>query len=108
VICLSPAEAKEDVYVKSIRVNRETIVAVCDAELLGKTLLGGRAPFEVSERFYKGIPVELDEAIEHVKRATIVNLVGRRTVDAAILAGLVHPKAVLYFGDVPHAQIVQL
>lgn len=108
MIDLSPAEGNEDVYLKSTRVNRETIVAVCDAELLGKTLLGGRAPFEVSERFYKGIPVELNEAMEHVKRATIVNLVGKRTIDAAIDAGLVHPEAVLYVGDVPHAQIVQL
>jgi hypothetical protein len=43
-----------EVYVRSSRHGRDTLVAVCDAELLGETLEGGRVPFEVSERFYKG------------------------------------------------------
>jgi len=97
-----------DVYVRSMRHGRDTIVAVCDAELLGKTLKGGRVPFKVSEAFYKGILAELDEALEAISRATICNLVGKRIVEAAIKNRIVHKAAVIYFGDVPHAQIVIL
>ena len=96
------------VYVKSVRRGRDTVVAVCDAEILGKTLEGGRVPFTVSEGFYKGALGEVEEALEAMKQATICNLVGKRIVEAAIECRLVHERAVIYFGDVPHAQIVKL
>ena len=96
------------VYLRSSRHGKEILVTVCDAELLGKTLEGGRVPFTVNESFYKGILGEVDEAIAAMKRASICNLVGKMIVDAAIEEKLVHEKAVIYFGDIPHAQIVRL
>ena len=96
------------VYVKSIRRGRDTVVAVCDAEILGKTLEGGKVPFTVSEGFYRGVLGEVEEALDAMKQATICNLVGKRIVDAAIECRMVHERAVIYFGDVPHAQIVKL
>ena len=96
------------VYVKSMRSGRDTVVAVCDEEILGETLEGGRVPFTVSESFYKGALGEIEEAIEAMKRATICNLVGKSIVDAAIKNRMVHERAVMYFGDVPHAQIIKL
>ena len=97
-----------EVYVKSTRRGRDTLVAVCDAEILGKTLEGGRVPFNVSESFYKGVLADLDEALEAMRRATICNLVGKKIVKAAIEKRMVHEAAVIYFGDIPHAQIVVL
>jgi len=96
------------VYVKSVRRGRDTVVAVCDAEILGKTLEGGRVPFTVSEGFYKGVLGEIEEALDAMRQATICNLVGKRIVEAAIECKMVHERAVIYFGDVPHAQIVKL
>lgn len=84
------------------------IVAVCDEEILGKTLEGGKVPFKVSEGFYKGILGDVDEAIAVMKQATICNLVGKHIVRAAIDCKMVHERAIIYFGDVPHAQIVKL
>ena len=97
-----------EVYLRTSKHGRDTLVAVCDAELLGQTLKGGRVPFKVSEEFYKGIPGNIEEAIEAMHHATICNLVGKRIVGAAIDEKLVHDKAVIYFGDIPHAQIVKL
>ena len=96
------------VYVKSMRRGRDTVVAVCDAEILGKTLEGGRVPFTVSEGFYRGVLGEVEEALDAMRQATICNLVGKRIVEAAIECRMVHERAVIYFGDVPHAQIVKL
>jgi hypothetical protein len=96
------------VYVRTIRHGRDTLVTVCDAELLGKTLKGGRAPFYVSEYFYKGILGDLEEALEAMGRATICNIVGKRIVEAAIEKGMVQKAAVIYIGDIPHAQLVTL
>jgi hypothetical protein len=97
-----------EVYLRTSKHGKDTLVAVCDYELLGKTLDGGRVPFKVSEEFYKGIPGEVDEALEAMRRATICNLVGKRIVEAAIRERLVHSRAIIYFGDIPHAQIVRL
>ena len=97
-----------EVYVRSSRHGRDTLVAVCDAELLGETLEGGRVPFEVSERFYRGALCDLAEAIEAMGKATICNIVGKRVVEAAIENRMVHKSAVIYLGDIPHAQIVIL
>jgi len=96
------------VYVKSMRRGKDTVVAICDEELLGVTLQGGRVPFTVNEGFYKGVLGEVEEALETMRKATICNLVGRRIVQAAIGRRMVHERAVIYFGDVPHAQIVKL
>ena len=98
----------DDVYIKVIKHGRDTVVAVCDAELLGKTLEGGRTPFKVSEGFYKGILADLDEALEAVRRSTICNLVGKKIVGAALVNRMVKESAIIYFGDVPHTQIVVL
>lgn len=96
-----------EVYLKTIKHGRDILVAVCDAELLGKTLEGGRTPFKVNETFYKGILGDVDEALQAMRRATICNLIGKRIVEAAVANRLVNQKAVIYFGDIPHAQIVK-
>jgi len=95
------------VYVKTVTRGRDMLVAVCDEEILGKTLEGGRVPFKVSESFYRGTLGDVDEAIAAMKQASICNLVGKRIVEAAIECNMVHERAVIYFGDIPHAQIVK-
>jgi hypothetical protein len=95
------------VYVKTMTRGRDRLVAVCDEEILGETLEGGRVPFKVSEGFYKGVLGDVDEAIAAMRHATICNLVGKAIVEAAIECNMVHERAVIYFGDIPHAQIVK-
>ena len=95
------------VYVKTMTRGRDRVVAVCDEEILGETLEGGRVPFKVSEGFYRGTLGEVDEAIAAMRQATICNLVGKAIVEAAIECNMVHERAVIYFGDIPHAQIIK-
>jgi hypothetical protein len=98
----------DKVYVRTVTQGKDRLVAVCDEEILGKTLEGGKVQFKVSESFYKGMLGDVDEAIAAMKQATICNLVGKRIVEAAIECKMVHERAVIYFGDIPHAQIVKL
>ena len=98
----------DKVFIKTVVQRRDVLVAVCDEEILGQTLDGGRVPFKVSEGFYKGTLGDIDEAIAAMKQGTICNLVGKNIVEAAIERKMVHERAVIYFGDVPHAQIVKL
>lgn len=84
------------------------VLAICDAELLGKTLNEGKIVFEVREEFYKGIKTTVEEAIYLISQSTIVNMIGKRIVKKALEKGLVHPEAVLNISGVPHAQIVKV
>lgn len=97
-----------EVYVNLRKWGRFTVLATCDAELLGQVLRDGEIVFEVKESFYKGSKVSVEEAIDLVRQCAIVNMVGRHIVKRAIREGLVHPEAILEISGVPHAQIVKM
>jgi hypothetical protein len=90
------------------KVGGNVLLAVCDAELLGRTLRDGKIVFCVKEEFYKGSKVDIEEAICMIQNSTIVNMIGRNVVERAIEKGYVHPEAVLNIEGIPHAQIVRL
>ena len=89
------------------RIGKNVLLAVCDAEILGRTLREGEIVFCVKEEFYKGERVNVEEAVALIENSTIVNMVGKNIVTKAIERGYVHPEAVLNVEGVPHAQIVK-
>ena len=98
-----------DVYMKLRKVDKQNVVlAICDCEVLGKTLREGKITFRVKDEFYNGGKVTLEEAVDMIENSTIVNMVGKHCVEKAIKRGYVHPEAVLNIEGVPHAQIVKL
>jgi hypothetical protein len=96
-----------EVYVSLKKVGRTVLLAVCDCDLLGKTLRQGKIVFHVKDEFYNGGKVGVDEAVSMIANSTIVNMVGKNCVGKAIERGYVHPDAVLNIEGVPHAQIVK-
>ena len=84
------------------------MLAVCDADLLGKTLKEGEIVFSINEDFYKGFKTNIDEALNLIDQCTIANLVGHDIVTEAIEKGCVHPEAVIEICDVLHAQIIKM
>jgi len=97
-----------EVYVNIRRWGGHVLLAICDVELLGKTLRDGEIVFAIREEFYKGIKMNVDEAVNLIDQSTIVNMVGENIVKKAIEKGFVHPEAVLKISGVPHAQIVKM
>ncbi len=97
-----------EVYVNLKKIGRNVLLAVCDCDLLGKTLRQGKIVFHVKDEFYNGGKVTVEEAVDMIENATIVNMVGKCCVEKAIQRKYVHPDAVLNIEGVPHAQIVKL
>ena len=95
-------------YINLRKIGNNVLLAMCDAEILGKTLQEGKIVFHVKEDFYKGAKVELEEAMAMIKNSTIVNMIGKNVVQKAIEKGYVHPEAVLNIEGIPHAQIVKI
>ena len=87
---------------------RNVLLAMCDAEILGRTLREGKIVFCINEDFYKGARVNVEQAVSMIENSNIVNMVGRNVVKKAIQKGYVHPEAVLNIEGIPHAQIVKL
>ena len=96
-----------EVYLNVKKVGQNVLLAVCDCDLLGKTLKEGQIVFHVKDEFYKGRKASVEEAVGLISNSTIVNLVGRNCVEKAIAQGYVHPEAVLKIEGIPHAQIIK-
>ena len=90
------------------KIGNNVLLAICDTEILGKTLREGKIVFNVKEEFYKGARVAIEEAVDMITNSTIVNMIGKNIVQKAIEKGYVHPEAVLNIEGVPHAQIVKI
>ncbi len=97
-----------EAYVNLKKIGRNVMLAICDCELLGKTLRQGKIVFHVKDEFYNGGKLAVDEAVRMIENSTIVNMVGKNCVEKAIEKGYVHPEAVLQIEGIPHAQIVKL
>lgn len=70
------------------------MVNICDEEVLGKVLKEGKLEVAISREYFLGFKVDEDRAIQLVKEADIVNLVGNRIVNLVLKEGLAHPNAV--------------
>jgi hypothetical protein len=99
-----------EVYVNVLKTRGETIVAICDKELLGKKFKDQdkNIVFEVRESFYRGSKMKLEDAMDFLKIATIANLTGPKIVEKAIKLKFIHPLAVIKIAGIPHAQIVKM
>lgn len=94
--------------VKIHQTQKETLLAVCDLEILGSRFTDGEKRIEVYRSFYGGTQVEENSLAEYLKSATIVNLVGERSVKKAIELGYVNSDRVLKIGDTLHAQFATM
>jgi hypothetical protein len=98
-----------DLFLKVWKVRSgETLVAVCDTDVIGKKICEGKVVLDVSKDFYGGDLVTPEAAEDILKNATIANLVGKEAVRCGINAGRVHEDAVIYVCGIPHAQFVMI
>ena len=92
----------------SIKINRSEnhiLVAICDYELLNKTIKEGIKKIKISSTFYgnKKIHINDNECIMNLKNATMTNLIGKNIVKKAIDLNIIHKNAVIYINGVPYA-----
>ncbi|WP_336360524.1 DUF424 domain-containing protein [Haladaptatus sp. ZSTT2] len=84
------------------------LVSVCDSEILGKTFSEGDVTISVSESFYDGEEMTEEAVIASLRRATVANIVGTRSIALAVEHGFVDESTVLTIGDTRHAQVLRL
>jgi len=55
-----------------------SMLNICDADLLGRTLNRGNLTLKISEKYYGEKVVEKEEAESLLKESSSINMVGRR------------------------------
>lgn len=83
------------------------VVAVCDRELINTTLRRGDVEVVVSEGFYGRTAATPEEVRDALRRAANANLMGERSVSAAIELGLIRREDCMEIGGIPHALVIR-
>ena len=84
------------------QVKNEKLIAICDAEIVGKTFLHNGVKITIQERFYGDMEYSLDELLVELRSASSYNIMGARICKILVELDLVHPDTILWFGDDNH------
>lgn len=84
------------------------VLAIADAELIGKTFKEGKITFIVSKTFYHGEAITEEELETLLLDAGNINLFGTRCVGVALRKGVVGEKNIIRIQGEPHAQVYKL
>ena len=80
------------------------ILAACDSELIERTFNEGELSITVYREFYGGVLVDEEGLKRHMKSASIINLVGERSIAIAEESGWIESQNILNICGVKHAQ----
>lgn len=101
-------EETAQICLKTYRHGAETLIAVCDRDILGREFREGNLHIEVCSDFYGDEKASLSEVEDALRGATMANLVGCKVVKHAILLGWVDEDNVLSIDGVLYAQMVRM
>ena len=85
-------------------------MALCDADLIGKKFEEGKKQLDLRENFYKGRRVNEEEAVNILRMQALedatFNIVGEKSVEAAIKAGILTKKGIAKIRGTPFALVL--
>ncbi|MFX1303913.1 MAG: DUF424 domain-containing protein [Promethearchaeota archaeon] len=91
------------VYLKVHNKNDIETVACCDEGLLNKVYKEGNLKIEISNQFFGGRLLDLEDAILILKEATFFNIVGEKIIKKAVECKLLPKEGVRFINGIPMA-----
>lgn len=83
------------------------VVAICDAELIGKKFEEGIKQLDIRENFYNGSEFGEEEALkimqDQVREDATFNIVGENSIKLAINAGIIGEDSTSTIKNIPYA-----
>jgi hypothetical protein len=89
-------------------IQNQTILAICDKELVGKKFEDDKIEFCASEKFYGNQEITKEQILREIKEATSLNLFGNKCIELLQKEGLINEKQVILIDGIKHAQIFQI
>ena len=91
------------VFLKIHHRNEIETVACCDEDLLNKVFNEGNLRIEISDHFFGGNLINLDEAINILKQAPYFNIVGDIIINKAVDSQILPKEGVRKINGIPIA-----
>ncbi len=88
----------------SVRVSgfqKNTMLNICDSELLGKKIIQNGLNMNISKSYYGEKLVEKEEAKSLLKNSSIINMVGKKTVSLSIELGIGSENGIKTISGIP-------
>ena len=87
--------------VKVTDYQKNMMLNICDANLLGKNIVQDELNMHISESYYGEKLVEKDEAKTLLKNSSIINMVGKETISLSLQLGIGSENGVKTISDIP-------
>lgn len=87
------------VYYKKHKKQQYEVIAVCDEDVLGKSI-GSQ---KINEFFYKGELIDIQTAVQVLKTAQNFNIAGKHIINACIEHRIISEYAVITINSIPIA-----
>ncbi len=105
------AAVKPTVYLKIHTIHGKAFISCCDSELLGKTFTEGKCCLRVTEGFYKGTEIGLDEAKEiiaaNIDAMDSIQIIGEQIINHLHACDLLSKEGARRTCNVPHMILIR-
>jgi len=95
----------------SVRISnhqKNSMLNICDAELLGKKIIQDELNMHISESYYGEKLVEKEEAKSLLKNSSIINMVGKETVSLSIELGIGSETGIKTISGIPFLLVFKI
>ena len=87
--------------IKTTDYQKNLMLNICDADLLGKKIVENELNMNISESYYGEKLVEHEEARTLLKNASIINMVGKETISISLELGVENEKKKKKIAGIP-------
>lgn len=87
--------------VKQVNQQRNRMLNICDAELVGRTLRQSDLEIRITKSYYGDRVVDEREAESLLRNSSIINMAGKKTIDLSIKMGIGSAKGVKEIEGIP-------
>ncbi len=96
-------------YAKTFKAGKDTVLAMCDEDLMGTTIKTEELELKITNHFYGESKIDDEsKALDMMENCTIGNLIGKRIVALAEEHGFITKENIISIGGVRHAQFVKI
>ena len=102
---------KPTVHLKIHATHGKHVISCCDSNLLGKTFTEGKCCLRVTEGFYKGTEIGLEEAKDiiaaNIDRIDSLQVIGEQIIDHLHACDLVSKEGAQRTCNIPHMILIR-
>lgn len=84
------------------------LLAICDANLVGKKFEEKELQLDINERFYGGEEMEEDKILQKIVKAKSINIVGKESINFAERNNIITKDKIIIIDKIPHAQVFEV